>query len=78
MRYFNIEKFPQYDISSNKISRYFQNIEILPSTRAHCYCNYITYTNCFIEFIIHCFYMLGMAQLEHMLPTQFVSSREPL
>ena len=34
MRYFDIEKFPRYDILSNEISRYFQNIEILPSTTA--------------------------------------------
>ena len=32
MRYFDIEKFPRYDILSNEISRYFQNIEILLST----------------------------------------------
>ena len=31
-RYFDIKKFPRYDVLSNKISRYFQNIEILPST----------------------------------------------
>ena len=33
IRYFDIKKFPRYNILSNKISRYFQNIEILPSTR---------------------------------------------
>ena len=32
IQYFNIKKFPRYNILSNEISRYFQNIEILPST----------------------------------------------
>ena len=32
IRYFDIKKFPRYNILSNEISRYFQNIEILPST----------------------------------------------
>ena len=40
MRYFDIEKFPRYDILSNEILRYFQNIEILPSAK----CSYIWIT----------------------------------
>ena len=37
MRSFDIEKFPRYDLLSNEISRYFQNIEVLPSTNLNLY-----------------------------------------
>ena len=32
IRYFDMEEYPRYDVLSNEISRYSQNIEILPST----------------------------------------------
>ena len=35
IRYFDIQEYPRYDILSNEISRYSQNIEILPSTTLH-------------------------------------------
>ena len=34
IRCFDIKKSPQYDILSNKISQYFQNVEILHSPRS--------------------------------------------